>query len=172
MYDKKLETEENQRTANYETIQTDIKREVGREITSKAERKSRADSSAVENVADDLREKAVREIVSTEREIEVGRALARFSQIVDYIFFIIYGLLGIRLLLALFAARSGADFVQFIRSVTEPFYAPFRGIVPSPSIEGGFTLALPIVVALFVYVLLHLAVNGFFRIFVHRKTTV
>jgi uncharacterized protein YggT (Ycf19 family) len=74
--------------------------------------------------------------------------------------------------MALFAARSSAGFVQFIRSVTDPFYAPFQGIVASPSTPEGFTLALPIVIALVVYMLLHMAINGLLRMFVHRKTEV
>ncbi|HMJ08076.1 MAG TPA: hypothetical protein VK468_03670, partial [Pyrinomonadaceae bacterium] len=61
---------------------------------------------------------------------------------------------------------------QFIKSLTDPFYAPFRGLVPSPSTSEGFTLALPIIVALVVYMLLHLAINGLLRIFAHRKTSV
>jgi uncharacterized protein YggT (Ycf19 family) len=76
------------------------------------------------------------------------------------------------LLLELFAARESAGFFQLIKNVTDPFYAPFRGLVPSPSTAEGFTLALPIVVAIVVYMLLHLAINGILRIFAHRKTAV
>ncbi len=94
------------------------------------------------------------------------------SQVVDYIFYVAYGLLAIRLVLALLAARSGAGFVQFIRAVTDPLYAPFRGIVASPTAEGGYTLALPIVVALVVYALLHAGVNGLLRLLAHRKTAI
>jgi uncharacterized protein YggT (Ycf19 family) len=118
-----------------------------------------------------MRRKAVNEIGQTEREIERGRTMARISQVVDYLFFLIYGLLGIRLLLELFAARESAGFFQFIRSVTGPFYAPFRGLVPSPSVDG-FTLALPIIIALVVYALLHMAVNGLLRLFAHRKVAI
>ena len=91
---------------------------------------------------------------------------------VDYIFFVLYALLGLRFLLALLAARSGAGFVRFIVTVTDPFYRPFRGIVASPSTEGGHTLVLPLVIAIIVYLLLHLAINGVLRIIAHRKTAV
>ncbi len=171
MLDDKLAHEEAQRTANYEAIKSEVKSEVGGEIATKAHRPSHNEAQDIDNIAGNMRQKAVQEIASTENEVERGRALARVSQVIDYIFFIIYGLLTIRLLLALFAARSSADFVQFIQAITNPFYAPFKGIVPSPSVDG-FTLALPIIVALVVYLLLHLAINGFLRIFVHRKTTV
>ena len=47
-------------------------------------------------------------------------------------------------MLALIAARSGTGFVRFIATITDPFYAPFRGIVESPTTDGGkFRLAPP-----------------------------
>ena len=133
---------------------------------------TRAQAAEIDEISTHMREKAINEVVDTEREVERGRAVARVSQVVDYIFFLIYGLLLIRLLLALFAARSDNGFVQFIRGISDLFYAPFRGIVASPTTPEGYTLALPIVIALVVYLLLHLAVNGLLRMFVHRKTEV
>ncbi len=171
MLDNKLEQDEAQRAANYEAVKSEVKSEVGGEIAVEAEHQRSNDAAQIDNIAGNMRQKAVNEIVETESEVERGRMLARVSQVIDYIFFIVYGLLTIRLMLALFAARNSADFVQFIRSVTDPFYAPFKGIVASPSVDG-YTLALPIIVALVVYALLHFAINGLLRIFVHRKTTV
>ena len=126
----------------------------------------------MEHIATDVRAKAVDEVVETEREVERARGLARVSQVVDYIFYLIYALLAIRLLLALMAARKSAGFTQFIYSVTDPFYAPFRGIVASPTTENGSTLALPIVLALIVYALLHLGINGLLRLIAHRRTQI
>lgn len=172
MVDDKLERDEAQRAANYEAIKSSVKTDVGSEINAEAARPAPSQAARVEEVADGMRRTAVDEVVQTEREVERARFAARVSQVVDYLFFIIYGLLTIRLLLELFAARESAGFFQFIKTVTDPIYAPFRGLVPSPTTAEGFTLALPIVVALVVYVLLHLAVNGLLRIFAHRKTEV
>lgn len=172
MVDDKLEQDELQRSANYEAIKSTVKSEVGGEIAAEAQVPTSAESNEIDRIAGDMRQKAVHEVVETENEVERGRVVARISQVIDYIFFVVYGLLTIRLLLALFAARSGNDFVQFIRNITDPFYAPFKGIVASPSTSEGFTLALPIVIALVVYILLHMAINGILRMFVHRKTTV
>ena len=130
------------------------------------------ESARIGQVADQFRAKAVDEVVETEREVTRSRGLARVSQIVDYVFYVIYALLGMRFLLALLAARSSAGFVRFIVSATNPFYAPFRGIVASPSAEGGHTLLLPIVVALVAYVLLHLGIIGLLRLLAHRKTSI
>lgn len=172
MTDNKLEMDEAQRAANYEAIKSDVKHEVGNEIAGEARLVTPSQAQDIDNVADRMRDRAVNEVVQTEREVERGRFVARISQVVDYIFFLVYGLLAIRLLLALFAARESAGFVQFIRSISDPLYSPFRGIVPSPSTPEGFTLALPIVVAIVVYMLLHLAINGLLRMVAHRKVEV
>jgi uncharacterized protein YggT (Ycf19 family) len=172
MVDDKLEVEELERSANYEAIKSSVKGEVGGEIAAEAAVPLPGEARRIDHIASHMREKAVDEVIETEYEVERGRTLARVSQVVDYIFFVIYGLLVVRLLLALMAARSEAGFVQFIRAISDPFYAPFRGIVASPTTPEGYTLALPIVIALVVYILLHMAINGLLRIFVHRKTEV
>ena len=121
---------------------------------------------------EEINQEAVDEVIDTKQEIVGGRFVTQISQILDLGFFLLYGLLAIRLLLILFAANSSNGFVQFIKNITDPLYAPFKRIVPSLSADGGFTVALPIIVAIVVYLLLHLAINGLLRIFVHRKTTV
>lgn len=171
MVDDKLARDEIERAENYEAIKTEVKSEIGGEIASRAEKPDHAQEDLIEDVADNMRQKAVDEVVQTEREVEAGRFVARVSQVVDYLFGVVYGLLTIRLLLELFAAREGAGFFRFIKTVTEPFYAPFHGLVPSPSADG-FTLALPVIVAIVVYMLLHLAVNGLLRILAHRKLAI
>ena len=172
MTDDNLAIEEAERSANYEAIKSTVKGEVGNEIAAEASVRTPGEAARIDELSQHMRSKAVDEVVETERDVERGRSVARVSQVVDYIFFVIYGLLVIRLLLALFAARSGNDFVQFIRAISDPFYAPFRGIVASPTTPEGYTLALPIIIALVVYLLLHMAINGLLRMFVHRKTEV
>ena len=172
MVDDKLLRDEAERAANYEAIKSNVKSEVGGEIIAGADRPTVSQAEYVESVAGNMRERAISEVEETHREVQRGRAAARVSQVVDYFFFLIYGLLAIRLLLELFAARESAGFVQFVKTMTNPIYAPFRGIVPSPSTPEGFTLALPIIVALVAYVLLHIAINGLLRIAAHRKVEI
>ena len=171
MVDDKLEREEAQRAANYETVKSNVESGVRGDIIANADQRTASQENYVEDVAAGLREKALGEVAQTEREIERGRAAARVSQIVDYIFMIIYAILAIRLLLELFGARESAGFVRFINTISNPFYGPFRGIVPSPS-DNGFTLALPIIVAIVAYMILHLIINGLLRIVAHRKVEV
>lgn len=169
MNDDKLAREEAQRAANYEAVKSNVKSDVSAEVA--ADARAHHHEEKIEQMAADMRTGSISEIEESDREVKRGRVVARISQVIDYVFFLIYGLLAIRLILALFAAREGNDFVQFIRSITDPLYAPFKGIVPSLS-NDGFTLALPLVVAIIVYMLLHLAINGLLRLFVHRKVAV
>jgi hypothetical protein len=170
--DDKLATEEARRSVQHESVKAQVEGEVQAEIADRAQAPARGEAQKIDDVAGQFRSKAVDEVVDTEREVERGRGAARVSQIVDYIFFVIYGLLGMRFLLALMAARSSAGFVQFIVAVTNPFYLPFRGIVASPATDQGHTLLLPIVVAIIAYLLLHLAINGLLRMLAHRKTAI
>ncbi len=171
--DDKLAADEARRSVQYETVKAQVEGEVQSEIADRASAGPAAgEAQKIDEVAGQFRSKAVNEVVDTEREVERGRGAARVSQIVDYIFYVIYALLGMRFLLALLAARSSAGFVQFIVTVTNPFYAPFRGIVASPRTDQGHTLLLPIVVAIIAYVLLHLAITGLLRMLAHRKTQI
>ncbi|MFL6212057.1 MAG: YggT family protein [Pyrinomonadaceae bacterium] len=172
MEDSKLAAEEARRATQHESVKAQVESDVNAEIAARADRTTGAEAQKMEQVAGEFRGKAINEVVDTEREVERSRSMARISQVVDYIFYVIYALLAIRLLLALLAARSSAGFVQFIRSVTDPLYAPFRGIVASPTTEGGYTLALPIVIAIIVYALLHAGINGLLRLIARRKTEI
>jgi uncharacterized membrane protein len=170
--DDKLAAEEARRSVQHESVKTQVEGEVQSEIADQAQAPVAGESQRIQQVAGQFRSKAVDEVVDTEREVQRGRGAARISQVIDYIFYLIYALLGMRFLLALLAARSTAGFVQFIVAVTNPFYAPFRGIVASPRTEEGHTLLLPIVIAIIAYVLLHLAINGLLRMLAHRKTEI
>jgi uncharacterized membrane protein len=170
--DDKLAAEEARRSVQHETVKAQVEGEVQSEIADSASQPASGEPQRIQQVAGEFRSKAVDEVIDTEREVERGRGAARVSQIVDYIFYVIYALLGMRFLLALLAARSSAGFVQFIVTVTNPFYAPFRGIVASPRTDEGHTLLLPIVIAIIAYVLLHLAINGVLRMLAHRKTEI
>jgi len=172
MEDNKLAADEARRAGQHGSVKSQVEGEVQAEIAEQAADKPAAESERIDQVAGQFRAKAVDEVVQTEREVERGRVAARISQVVDYIFFVLYALLGLRFLLALLAARSSAGFVRFIVSVTDPFYRPFRGIVASPTTDGGHTLMLPLVIAIIVYILLHLGINALLRMFAHRKTAI
>jgi hypothetical protein len=172
MEDDKLAIEEARRAGQHGAVKSQVEGEVQAEIADRAAQAPLAEGQKIDQVAGEFRAKAVSEVVQTEREVGRARGVARISQVIDYLFFVLYALLGLRFLLALLAAKSSAGFVQFIVTVTNPFYAPFKGIVASPAVQGGHTLMLPLVIAIIVYILLHLGINGLLRMFAHRKTAV
>jgi hypothetical protein len=172
MDDNKVAVDEARRVAQHASVKTQIEGNVNAEIKGQARVATAAQSERVGQVADEFRGRALDETVASERAVARSRGAARASQFIDYAFYLIYALLTIRLVLALIAARSTSGFVQFINGVTYPLYLPFRGIVASPTTEEGFTLALPVVIAIGVYMLLHVGVNGLLRLAAHRKTTI
>lgn len=149
-----------------------VGRDVNAEIGSQASVADAADHARVGSVAAGMRERAIDDTVSRDRSVGHARTAARGSQFLDYAFYVLYTLLGIRLALALIAAQSSNGFVRLINGVTNPFYAPFKGIVSSPTTEGGNTLLVPIVIAIVVYGLLHLGINGLLRMVGSRKTQI
>jgi uncharacterized protein YggT (Ycf19 family) len=171
MEDTKVTADDARRAAQHELMKSQVERDVNADIAERAEHTTRAEAQEMDKVAGRFRGKAIDEVVGTDREVRRARGLARISQVVDFIFYLVYTLLVIRLVLGLIAARSSSGFVQLIRTVTDPFYSVFRGIVASPS-AGGYTLVLPIVIAIIVYALLHAGITRLLRLIAHRKTEI
>ena len=171
MEDNKVAVGEARRAVLHDSMKSQVDRDVNAEIAERAEHATRTEGQLMDQVAEKFRGKAIDEVVGTDREAGRARSLTRFSQVVDYAFYAVYTLLAIRLVLALIGANSSNGFVQLIRTVTDPFYAMFKGIVASPTAEG-FTLALPIVIAMLAYLVLHMGIKGLLRLIAHRKTEI
>ena len=171
MEDNKVAVGEARRAVLHDSMKSQVDRDVNAEIAERAEHATRAEGQRMDQVAEKFRGKAIDEVVGTDREAGRARSLTRVSQVVDYAFYAVYTLLAIRLVLALIGANSSNGFVQLIRTVTDPFYAMFKGIVASPTAEG-FTLALPIVIAMLAYLVLHMGIKGLLRLIAHRKTEI
>jgi uncharacterized protein YggT (Ycf19 family) len=165
-----LVRDEEQRIREHEAVKDDVRRQVHAEIARDA-RTTPVDRAAEAAAADGLKQRAVAEVAGTERELARSRSVARGSQFIDYAFYLVYGIIGLAIALHAIGARQSAGFTQFIDALAWPFVAPFRGIMQDPAV-GSFRFMLSYVVALAVYLLLHLAVNGLLRIFAERKTVV
>lgn len=172
MTDDKVAHDDARKAESQDAVASRAERQVNNEITREMSDRRDGTSDRVAEVAQGLRSRALDETEQGARTVGHARTAARGSQFVDYAFAVLYALLGIRLVLALMAARSGNGFVRFIATVTDPFYAPFKGIVASPTTEEGFTLVLPIVIAMVVYAVLHAGINGILRMVGTRKTSV
>lgn len=163
--------DEERRLASHQEVKASIDGDVNARIKRESARVEPQELAEVAGVAHELKQKSVQEAVATERELGRGRTAARVSQVVDYLFYLSYGLIALQFVLRLMGARPGNGFVQFITSVSWPLLAPFEGIVPTPA-NGAYRIELSYLLALVVYSLIHLAINGAFRLIAHRKVTV
>jgi uncharacterized protein YggT (Ycf19 family) len=169
--EEKLATDEANRTVRHETIKGEVREGVQQEITRHARPADDSDQARAAVVGHHLKEKALAEVEGTEAEIDRARVAARVSQVIDYVFYVIYGLIGLEILLELLGARESNAFKNLIDNLSAPLLAPFNTLMPDLG-AGRFQFRVAYVVALFVYLLLHLAINGLLRMMVHRKTIV
>ena len=95
----------------------------------------------------------------------VGRAaiLARIGRVIDYLFGVLYALLLVRFALEFFGARTDAGFFRLIRGLTDVFYAPFKGIFATTTLDPVH-LVWPLIVALLGFMVLHAGIRGLLRL--------
>lgn len=169
--DEKLAADEARRIAQHESIKGQLREKVHADISHEADQPASTERDSAAALAGSLRHKAIKEVATSDTELERGKAFARVSQVVDYVFYLIYGIIGLEIVLEALGARESAGFKRFVDVMATPVLAPFEGLMPDPGV-GRFRFMLSYVIALGVYVLLHVAVNGLLRLFVHRKTAV
>ena len=170
MEDTKLAQDEADRSARYQEVKDQVRDQMNSEVADNT-RLTESERAEVAGVGTHLKDKAVGELAETDHEVERARGAARISQVVDYLFYLIYSLIGLEILLELLGARENNAFKSFIDAVSAPFLLPFNTLMPDLG-AGRFQLRLSYIMALIVYLMLHLAINGLLRMFVHRKTTV
>lgn len=166
-----VQLDEERRLAAHQEVKAAIDDDVYSRLRRESARVEPPEATELAGVARELKDKSVHEAVATDRELGRGRTAARISQVVDYVFYLIYGVIALQFLLRLLGARSGSGFVQFIAGVAGPLLAPFERIVGTPS-AGAYQIQVSYLLALLVYSLLHFAINGAFRLIAHRKVTV
>jgi uncharacterized protein YggT (Ycf19 family) len=82
------------------------------------------------------------------------------ARIIDFLFGVLYTLLVVRFFLELINAARNSGFFEFIRGLTDPFLAPFRGIVGSTWLDASHRIVWPIVVAIVAYAIAHALIRG------------
>ena len=170
MNPQKVEADEQRRIAQHERVKSELEDDVHARITREA-KSTPSDQAEVASVASNLRHNAAAEVRESENELGRARKATRASQFIDYGFYLVYGLVGLEIVLELLGARQGSGCKPFMDAVTWPLLAPFRGLMPTPSV-GSSQLMLSYVIALAVYILLHLAVNGALRMMAERKAQI
>jgi uncharacterized protein YggT (Ycf19 family) len=169
--DKKLEIDESRRIADHESIKGAARDEVKAEVEQHADRLDEQERARAAALGERMRERAVDEVVETETEVERARVVARISQVIDYVFYLIYGIIGLEILFELVGASQRNPLRRFIDALSDPLLAPFRNLVPDLS-AGRFQFRFSYLIALLVYILLHLAINGLLRVIAQRKTAI
>lgn len=164
-------TDEARRLAQHEEVKGKLESDVHERIARESASMTAAEQAEVRSVAADLKHKATSEVAETDGELARARRVIRISQVTDYAFFVIYGLIGLETILELLGARQASGFKRFLDTLTTPLLGPFRGLMPDPAV-GSMQLMLSYVVALIVYVLVHLAANGLLRLFAQRKSSI
>lgn len=169
--DTNVYIDEKRRQALHGAVKDEVRKELRSEIGTQAVTLTTDERNRATAVADQLKEKALNELTKQESAIELGRGAARISQVVDYIFFLIYGFIGLEIVLQIIGARDSNAFKRFIDAVCTPFLVPFRAIVPSLTI-GRFELNFSDIVAFIVYLMLRPAINGLLKTIAFRQTKI
>lgn len=171
MEPNKVAAEEARRVAQHERIKEKLEADIHGRIAREAAYESPSEHAALGSVAASLKRKAAEEVLETEADLDRARSLGRVSQVLDYVFLIVYGLIGLEIGLELLGARQASAFKRFLDLLTAPLLAPFKGLMPDPSV-GPLQLMLSYVVGLVVYFLLHRALNALLRLFAQRKSEI
>ncbi len=165
-----LATDDARRNLQHDSVKAQVEDDVNAELAQRASGgPSPGQARKLDEVAGTFKENAIDEVVSSEREVQRSRGIARVSQFIDYAFFLLYALLAIRFVLSLIAARSGAGFVKFVVTLTDPFFAPFRNIVTGPKDAPGSGVTLSIAIAFLAYGVLHIVINRLLRLIATRQ---
>lgn len=108
----------------------------------------------------------VRDRVIERQVVTSPDPLGVVRRLIVFIFGLIQLLIGLRILLLLFAARGSNDIVAGIYNISEIFVAPFRGILGRNEIQSGATeLDVAAIVALIGWTVIELVVLALLRIF-------
>ena len=86
------------------------------------------------------------------------RAVGALSAVVNFVFAIIYTVIGTRIILEVIGANEANRFKQFVDRVSAPFLSIFDGLLPNLRFES-FVLPLSFVFALVVYALVHYGIR-------------
>jgi uncharacterized protein YggT (Ycf19 family) len=160
--DQRVAIDEVNRLTRHEEIKDEINRDIKSQIQKGAKEPS-LNAEEASRLGEKLQHDVIDELSHTEAELKRGRVTARVAQVIDFAFFLIYGIISLEILLDLIGARDTNSFRVFVHSVATPLLAPFKALVPDPS-AGRFQLRISFLIALIVYVLLHIAIGRLLKL--------
>jgi uncharacterized protein YggT (Ycf19 family) len=169
--DRALQFEDERRLEQYEVVKGAARDQVQARVRQQAAQLNAAEQSEAAALGNEFKREAIAEVLDTEVEVRRASAAARISQIIDYVFYLIYGLISLEVMFDLLGARRTNAFRNLIDVLSSPFLVPFKNLFPDPA-SGRFQIRFSYIAALVIYLLLHLAINGLLRMIAHRKTQV
>jgi uncharacterized protein YggT (Ycf19 family) len=86
------------------------------------------------------------------------RLAARVSAAINFLFGIVYAIIGLRIVLEALGAREGNRFKEFVDQLSAPLLGVFQGLLPNVSV-GRYVLVLSFVFALAIYALVHYGIR-------------
>ncbi len=99
-------------------------------------------------------------VENPQRNYTKKKAIFRIYQVIWYVLGVMEVLLIARFILRALSANAATGFVSFIYTLSSPLVAPFRGIFPTPQVQGSvfewYTLIACIVYLLLAYGLVQL----------------
>ena len=93
MTDEKIAVDEARRLHQHGVVTGELENSVHADIRASARSVGDADAAKIDALANRLRGKAIDNVAETDSEIERQRRYARIRQFVDYLFYLVYGLL-------------------------------------------------------------------------------
>src|SRR5690349_6475128 len=106
--DDKLAFDEARRIEQHEAVKGAVNSEVNAEIARAADDVTPHQQAQAQVLGREFKQKAIDEVAETEVELDRAKGVARVSQVIDYIFYVIYGIIGLEIILELLGARDSA----------------------------------------------------------------
>src|SRR5262245_28692780 len=113
MSENMLAADEAKRVSQHEAVKGAVRDEVNAKIESDANQFNTGEQAKLDSVANNLKQKSIADIGRAESELERARSSARVSQIIDYVFLLIYGILTLEIVLAMIGASNANGFKRF-----------------------------------------------------------
>lgn len=108
-------------------------------------------------MADELRTETTEVVESSEVAPTQphNRAVSKAAQIIWFIVGLVFAILLVRFVLALLGANLDNAFASFTYAITEPFVAPFRGLLQISEFQAGVSrFEIETLLAAFIYLLI------------------
>lgn len=139
--------------------------EVREEMAKEEVREARAEAEVQRARAEALEQDIDKERIRAAKDQRL--ASFKLTSFIWWLFGIIEGLIGLRVLLKMMAANPNNPFAAFLYGITEPLVFPFQGLTAEPA-ASGFVLELSSIIGMVVYALVAWALVKAIEVLLYR----